>query len=97
MTDPTAPTAEDVIAEAAHAAIFDYSQTDAWPILGDDARAADFIAAAVVAAIRAMSVQQQAELIGGEVQNLHEIRLQADGMFWPVPGSRVVGPWQETP
>lgn len=87
VPDPTTSTAEDVIAEATHAAIFDYSRTDAWPILGDDARAADFIAAGVVAAIRHMSVRQQAELLGGEIES-----------DWDNGGPddiRACGPWRD--
>ena len=62
--------AHDVIVGAVHEAIFDYSETDAWPILGDDARAADWIAVVVEAAIGGMSIVELADLLSDRVRQM---------------------------
>lgn len=98
----TAPTAEDAIAEALMA-------RDAEDVDWIDRDSAERYAAAVVAAVRAMSVEQQAELIGGEIERQARLSsgkpiplstplgLQtAERLGRPIE-SRVVGPWQVTP
>lgn len=83
-TEPTAverTIAEDVIEEAINGSLGD----DLDVIVND----CTVVARAVVAAIRAMSPQQQADLIDARVYE------RSRGMYGPKIDERVVGPWVE--
>ena len=84
MSADREPTAVEVIAGALHQAHWDVRDAGE-PALGS-LNAGRHHAEAVVAAVRAMTPQQQAELIGGEVQGGCA---SATFKYY----ARVVGPW----
>lgn len=100
MTDPTAPTAEDVIRDV----LLDYGASPggslhSWRCEHPDrygpCTCVAEVVAAVVAAIRAMDAETLADLIGGYVEKALATATWRDGHA--IPATRVVGPWQETP
>lgn len=102
VPDPTAPSVEDVIAEALHAHCAEWRGEPSfhrvlWCCTCGEWHGDDYDeyqrhqAAAVVAAIRAMSAEQQAELIGAWIEA--GLRWNDDiGESRNV--ARVVGPWR---
>jgi hypothetical protein len=79
------PSAVEVIAEAHHA--FHHDQTCPTGCAGVD-EVDEAFAEAVLAAIRAMTVEQQAEVIGGEVERGYRF---GSGTYTERPA----GPWRE--
>jgi hypothetical protein len=88
------PSAVEVIAEAVphHEGCIDWTPEDDFFCWCKGYRRE--VAEAVLAAIRAMTVEQQAELIGGEVET-YRWHPGSQGVFVSTPRVRVRGPWRE--
>lgn len=85
--DDATPTVEDVLARAMCDALVEAP-------LDEPCEGCKMQAAAVVAAVRAMSPEQQAQLIGGAVERSGRTHLGDEGLFVHDPVGRVVGPWR---
>lgn len=98
VPDP-APTVTDVLAEALVREVWigfcDEAGDDDAACGVIDADDRHLLAAAVVAAIRDMTAEQQAELIGGSTERLAGYAVSTDLDECPVV--RVVGPWRAEP
>jgi hypothetical protein len=98
----TGPSVEDVIARAIHAGVREgwvYDSPVERSLAMWDPRPT---AAAVVAAIRAMTVAQQAELLGGRVSSRQpccrcNLPDAPDGEHGVIVAARALGPWRAEP